>query len=313
MILSTLFLLVELAILFYSVAFLIQLLQRRIGRERLRNWMGGTPMIAAIKGIAVGFITPFCTYSAVPMLIGLRQAGVPPAGYVSFIVAAPVLDPVLFGALVIIVGVKIAIVYACVAFVAAFSLGLLAEYVDISTQLKAIPLGGVRHGIENSACCKTSASDRINSASGDFLEIPWRTLKTELPLAAKAAANLLRSVGPLLLVGVLLGLLITFFLSPETVSALSRGSGMFAIPVAAAIGIPLYTSTAVLVPIADSLNSVGLGLGAIVAFTIAASGANIPEFVLLTRFFRTRLVSVFFLYVFSVAVVGGLIAQSFVM
>ncbi len=295
MILSALILLAELAVLFFSVALLVQLLQRRIGSETLRAWMGGKPTIAALKGIAVGFVTPFCTYSAVPMLVGLRQAGVPPAGYVAFIVAAPVLDPVLFGALVIIIGFKVAIIYACVAFIAAFSLGLLAERFDISSQLKPIPLVG-------KGC----------DGSNESAELPWQTFKIELPRAAKSAANLLRSVGPLLLVGVALGFVITLFLNPETVSTLTRNSGSMAIPMAAGIGIPLYTSTAVLVPIADSLHSVGVSLGAIVAFTIAGSGANLPEFILLSRFFTVRLVSLFFLYVFGVAIIGGVIAQAFV-
>lgn len=68
----------ELVALFFGVAFAIQLFQRRLGPERLRSWMGGTPVASALKGIAVGFVTPFCTYSAIPMLVGLRQAGVPP-------------------------------------------------------------------------------------------------------------------------------------------------------------------------------------------------------------------------------------------
>lgn len=311
MIVSALYLLVELAILFFSVAFLVQLLQRRIGSERLRVWMGGKPAVAALKGIAVGFITPFCTYSAVPMLVGLRQAGVPPAGYVAFIVAAPVLDPVLFGALVIIVGIKIAIIYACVAFVAAFSLGLLAERYDISTQLKPLPFSGVSLADKNGVAGMDSSSELRNSDCNKLVELPWQNLRAELPIAAKAAANLLKSMGPLLFVGVALGISITLFLSPETVSTVTKSSGSFAIPIAAGIGTPLYTSTAVLVPIANSLNSVGVSLGAIVAFTIAGAGANVPEFILLTRFFRARLISIFFLYVFSVAVVGGLIAQTF--
>ena len=122
------FLLVELTLLFFSVAFLVQLSQRRLGPERLRVWMGGRPVVAALKGIAVGFITPFCTFSAIPLLVGLRQAGVTPAGYVAFIVAAPVLDPVLFGALVVIVGLKAAVLYAIVAFTAAMSVPGLASF-----------------------------------------------------------------------------------------------------------------------------------------------------------------------------------------
>ena len=61
---ATVILVVELAALLVGVAFAVELLQRRLGAERLRRWMGGRPITAALKGIALGFITPFCTYSA---------------------------------------------------------------------------------------------------------------------------------------------------------------------------------------------------------------------------------------------------------
>ncbi len=136
---GTLILAAELIALFLGVSFFVQLFQRRMGRARLRTWMGGRPLTAAIKGIGVGFVTPFCTFTAIPMLVGLRKAEVPPAGYVAFIVAAPVLDPVLFGALVVIVGIGSAAVYLTVAFVAALSLALVAQRVEIGNHLKPLP------------------------------------------------------------------------------------------------------------------------------------------------------------------------------
>ncbi len=135
MIADTAWLLAELVALFFGVAFVIQLIQRRLGPQRLRSWMGGTPVASALKGIAIGFVTPFCTYSAIPMLVGLRQAGVPPAGYVAFITAAPVLDPVLFGALVLIVGPAAALLYALIAFTGAMTLALVAQRTNIEAHL----------------------------------------------------------------------------------------------------------------------------------------------------------------------------------
>jgi uncharacterized membrane protein YraQ (UPF0718 family) len=295
---STVILLIELATLFFSVAFLVQLAQRRIGPERLRQWMGGKPLVAALKGITVGFITPFCTYSAVPMLIGMRQAGVPTAGFVAFIMAAPVLDPVLFGALAIIVGINAAFVYLLVAFIAALTLALIADRIDITGQLKPIP---VQLG---SACAATDCgvTDRYT----------WQGGRIEIPAAATEAIALLRSVGPLLLIGVTIGIGVTVFLSIETVTKITASSLGFEIPLAAVIGIPIYTTTAVLVPIADSLQGVGVSIGAIVALTIAGSGANLPEFILLLRFFSARIISIFFLYVFFVAITGGYLAQALV-
>ena len=313
MIRSTAILLIELAVLFFSVAFLVQLLQRRIGSERLQRWMGGSPLVAALKGIGVGFITPFCTYSAVPMLVGMRQAGVPTAGYVAFIMAAPVLDPVLFGALVIIVGLNAAIVYLLIAFIAALTLALVADSIDISGQLKSIPL--FEHGwskrvgsrcLDGESEAETEKVTVCNSSKDEA----WCGVRVEVPLAASNALALLRSVGPLLLVGVTIGIAITLFLSVDTVAVLTSSSEGFEIPVAAAVGIPIYTATAVLVPIADSLHGVGVGIGAIVALTIAGAGANLPEFFLLMRFFRAQIIGIFFLYVFLVAVTGGFLAQT---
>ncbi|MDH3499266.1 MAG: permease, partial [Acidimicrobiia bacterium] len=136
-------LLAELVILFFCVAFLVDLFQRRAGGDRIRSWIGGRPVVAALKGITIGFVTPFCTYSAIPMLVGLRRAGVTAAGYVAFIVAAPVLDPVLFGALLLIVGPGAAAVYVAVAFIAAMALALVADRAGIERFLKPLPAAPV--------------------------------------------------------------------------------------------------------------------------------------------------------------------------
>jgi len=53
----------------------------------------------------------------------------------------------------------------------------------------------------------------------------------------------------------------------------------------------------------------GIGIGAIVALTISGAGANVPEFVVLTKLAQWRLIAVFFAYVFLVAMTGGLLAQ----
>ena len=54
---STVILLVELVALFVGVSFLVEIVQRRLGPERLRSWMGGRPIVAALTG----------TGNAVPM------------------------------------------------------------------------------------------------------------------------------------------------------------------------------------------------------------------------------------------------------
>ncbi|MEM7096334.1 MAG: permease [Actinomycetota bacterium] len=291
---GTVFLLAELAVLFFGVAFLVQIVQRRLGGERLRSWMGGHPLVSALKGIAIGFVTPFCTYSAIPMLVGFRQAGVPPAGYVAFLSAAPVLDPVLFGALVLIVGMQAALIYSAIAFVGAMTLALTAQRIGIDRHLKPLPAE-----LTASSCSTTDQDDAA-----------WLGVADESRRAARAAVSLLRSVGPLLLVGVSIGLLIEALVSPDAVATITGSNAGWSIPLAAGLGTPLYFQTSLFVPIAHSLTAAGVGIGAIVALTISGAGANIPEFVILTKLANRALIAVFGAYVFAVALLGGLTAQA---
>jgi uncharacterized membrane protein YraQ (UPF0718 family) len=305
----TAILLVELAVLFVGVAFLVEILQHRFGPERLRRWMGGAPPIAALKGIAVGFVTPFCTFSAIPMLIGLRRAGVTPAGYVAFIVAAPVLDPVLFGALALIVGLPAAIVYVVVAFSAAMTLALVAEAVGIERHLKPLeraPVGVAGPGGGSPAPDEPSCERSCGPTAGTR----WRGLRAESRDAWMASMRLGRSLGPVLVLGVAIGLVIEALVPVDFAARVAGSDQPMAIPIAAALGTPLYFSTGLFVPIAESLSNVGVGIGAIVALTIAGAGANIPEFVILGRLAKARLIAVFLGFVFAVAMTGGVLAQS---
>ena len=280
----------ELFLLFVGVSFGLNLLRRRVGDERLRTLMGASPVGAALRGIGVGFITPFCTYSAIPVLVSLRRAGVSPAGYAAFIVAAPILDPILFGALVIIVGMPAAIIYLVVVFAASMGLALLAERVDLERFMKPL-----------------SPPDVDGGPEPDIDAGPWLGLRKEWRPAMLSARALLRTMLPLLALGVLIGLAIAAFLPAETVARVPVLSGDAAIPAAAAVGTIFYINTELFVPIADGLRAAGIGIGAVVALTIAGAGANVPEFVMLARLTSRKVLAVFGGYVFVIAMAAGLL------
>ncbi len=285
-------LLVELLVLFLGVSLGLNLVRRRLGDDRLKGLMGATPLAAALRGIAIGFITPFCTYSAIPVLVAFRQAGVTAAGYVAFIVAAPVLDPILFGALLIIIGWQAALIYLVVAFAAALGLALAAERVDLERFMKPLPAA--------------TAATRQPASS------PWAGIRHEWRPAWRSSRALLRTMLPLLVVGVGIGLAITALVPAETAARAPVLAGDAAIPAAAAVGILFYVNTEVFIPIADALGSAGIGIGAIVALTIAGAGFNVPEFVILSRLAGKGILATFGAYIFAVAVGGGLVAQALV-
>ena len=293
-------LIAEMVALLLAVTFAVTLLQRRLGDATVRRWMGGPPRRAALKGIAVGFVTPFCTYSAIPVLIGMRQAGVRPAGYAAFIFAAPVVDPVMIGVLAIIIGPAGAAVYVATAFAAAFLLALIVDAVDLTPHLKPVP------ALVGSAAPAPLAHPEPGPPSPPSgctaaAEAPWTGWQTEARAAWRQAVTLLRGMAWLIAIGVGVGLAIGLLVPTDALAGIAGAHNPLAVPAAAAAGVPLYFGTELFIPIGDALHAKGAGTGAIVALVIAGAGANIPEFALLTKVARGRVVAAFFAYVFVVA------------
>ena len=315
--------------LLLGVTFLISLMRRRLGDETIQRWMGGPPHRAALKGIALGAVTPFCTYSAIPVLLGMRQAGVRPAGYTAFLFAAPVVDPILVGALAIIIGPTGAAVYTVAAFAAAFTLALIVDAIDITPHLKPIPAlaqasspapAAIAEPVPALATATAGAVETVAEAptgsptppppcSSSSDSEPWRGWRAEAPEAWRRALVLLRGMAWLVVIGVVVGLGISLAVPTDSLAGIAGSQSPLAVPIAAAVGVPFYVGTELFIPIGDALRTSGVGVGAIVALTIAGAGANLPEFALLTKLARGRLVAAFFGYVFFVAVLGGLVTD----
>ena len=112
-----------------------------------------------------------------------------------------------------------------------------------------------------------------------------------------------------MVIGVVVGLGISLAVPTDSLAGIAGSQSPLAVPIAAAVGVPFYVGTELFIPIGDALRTSGVGVGAIVALTIAGAGANLPEFALLTKLARGRLVAAFFGYVFFVAVLGGLVTD----
>ena len=218
----------EMIALLLVVTLAVTLLQRRLGDATIRRWMGGPPRRAALKGIAVGFITPFCTYSAIPVLVGMRQAGVRPAGYAAFIFAAPVVDPVMIGVLAIIIGPAGAAVYLATAFAAAFLLALIVDAVDIAPHLKPVPALVGSPDPPSSPAQPRTLSPPASCSSPD--EAPWAGWQSEFPAAWRRAVTLLRSMAWLIAAGVGAGLAIGLLVPTEALVGIAGAHNPLAVP-----------------------------------------------------------------------------------
>ena len=114
---------------------------------------------------------------------------------------------------------------------------------------------------------------------------------------------------PYLLLGAGIGAFIYGFLPSDWVLAAAGPENIFAIPIAALIGIPLYIRAETILPIAAVFLEKGMGIGTVAALLIGGAGMSIPEITMLSAIFEKKLVGVFVIMIFASAVLTGCILQ----
>lgn len=278
---------VELIVLFVGVTFLVGLIQEYLPDETIKKALGGRhKVVGSVLGAGFGALTPFCSCSTIPLLLGMLKAGVPFAAAMAFLFASPLLNPVIISMFIILMGWKIAALYFAVTFVATIVIGLLLDGLGFSSQVKSVAV------LRNSCDCQqaTDAKSRIQRSAG-------------------FAFSLFRQLVPYLLLGAGIGAFIHGFVPTEIISRLAGPNNPLAVPVAAIIGIPMYIRAETMIPVGLALIEKGMSVGAVLALIIGGAGASIPELTLLSAIFKKRLLAAFVVTVFSIAVVTGYLAN----
>jgi uncharacterized membrane protein YraQ (UPF0718 family) len=65
------------------------------------------------------------------------------------------------------------------------------------------------------------------------------------------------------------------------------------VPIAVAIGVPLYANIAGVLPVTEALVGKGLPLGTVLAFTMAVTALSLPEMIILRKVLRPPLLGAF--------------------
>ncbi len=279
----------ELILLFVGITFLVGLLQAYIPEERIRSVLAGKRQgVGNVIGATFGALTPFCSCSTIPILLGLLEVGIPFGVCMSFLLASPLLNPIILSLLVALIGVVPTAVYAAVTFTAAAGIGWLLGRLGYGRYVKDVMVEGRPEPCD--CAVAVSHGTRIRSAFS-------------------FAVSLFRQVLPYLLLGAGIGAFIYGFVPEGLIVSLAGPDNPLAIPVAAVIGVPMYIRAETIIPISAVLLEKGMGIGAVMALIIGGAGASIPEVTLLAAIFERRLVAAFVVTILTVAVLAGVVFQ----
>lgn len=281
------FITMELIALFMLISAVVEIILMYIPEEKIRRKLSGTGIWGNVMAAGFGALTPFCACSTIPMTVGFLNAGVPFGSTMSFLIASPLLNPIIIGMLGTMVGLKAMAVYFILAFGCSVVFGYVLEKIGAKKYVKNVRVK------TNKSCCQSVSNNR-NS-----------TFKEKIKIAFRNAWGSLRPIMGYLLVGVALGAGIYGYMPQDFVMDIAGLDNPLAIPVAAVLGIPLYIRAETAIPIGVALMGKGMSIGAVIALVIGGAGMAIPEMSMLASIFRKKLVAMIVAVIFLTAVISG--------
>ena len=262
---------IKIFLLLSVLIFAISYVQSHFPPERTRAMLGGRSGLGAnILAALLGTLTPFCSCSSIPLFIGFTAAGLPLAITFSFLISSPLVDLASVILLASIFNWSIALAYVAVGLLVAVvggtvigKLGLEAQVADF---VRTVPVSG---------------------------EVGTMSRRQRLAYARDQVVEIIHRVWPYVLIGVGIGAAIHNWIPQDTITALLGQDKWWAVPLATAIGIPMYADIFGTLPIAEALVGKGVGLGTVLAFMMAVTALSLPSMIMLKRVVRMPLLLTF--------------------
>ena len=241
--------------------------------------------IGNVMAALLGIVTPFCSCSAVPLFIGFVESGVPLGVTFSFLVSSPMVNEVALIMLWGMFGWKIALIY--------IGTGLLVAIIS------GIVIGRLK--------MEKHVQDYVWEMQIGNSEIAEQTFREKLDYARDYTLGLLKKIWPYVVIGIGIGGFIHGYVPQDFLVRWAGRDNPFAVPVAVALGVPLYSNAAGVIPIVHALMEKGLPIGTTLAFMMAVTALSLPEAVILSNVLKKPLLATFFgIVTVAIIIVGYL-------
>ncbi|GAB4443802.1 MAG: permease [bacterium] len=227
--------------------------------------------IGNVLAALLGVVTPFCSCSAVPLFIGFVESGVPLGVTFSFLISSPMVNEVALVMLFGLFGWKIAFLY-------------------LVTGLTVAIFGGIVIGRLK---LEKYVEEYVYQIKMGDAEVLSPTFKERIAYARFNTLDILRKVWLYIVIAIAIGGFIHGYVPQDFLVKYAGKDNIFAVPIAVALGVPLYSNAAGVIPIVYALMQKGLSLGTVLAFMMAVTALSLPEMIILRKVLKPKLLYIF--------------------
>ncbi len=220
-----------------------------------------------------GAVTPFCSCSSIPIFLGFLKAGIPLGVTFSFLITSPLINEYLVVLMLGFFGWKITLAYVISGLLIGVVVGRIIGTIDLERYL---------------------VSDLIDEQAAKVDEVKRVVFTDRLKFGWNEAVSITKKVWIWVLIGVGIGAAIHNYIPQEMIENIMSKTGIFSVPIATLLGVPMYGGCAAIVPIAVVLFQKGIPLGTALSFMMAIAALSLPEAIMLRRAMKLPLIGIFF-------------------
>ena len=264
---------IKIFILLIVIVYLITFLRSYFPLEKVRVYLSGkNKIVGHILASIFGIITPFCSCSAIPLFLGFLQARIPLGVAFSYLVSAPLSDPVVFALLISMFSWKIAVLYVAFGVIISIVVGLVIGAMNMEKEvlIEVKPLDNISYTEDG-----TLFKHRIKE-SWDY------------------SVDIFKKIYLYIIIGVGVGAFIHGFIPEDFITKYAGGDVWYAPIVAVIAGIPMYSNELGILPIIEVLTQKGVLIGTALSFMMAIVALSLPEAMILKRVISIKLIGIFF-------------------
>jgi uncharacterized protein len=264
---------IKIMLLMIVIIFIVSIIRSFLPPEKIRKILSHEKKyFGNVLASLLGIITPFCTCSAIPLFLGFLEAGVPLGTTFSFLVASPMINEVALVLLFGLFGWKIALMYIVSGLIIAILSGIVIGHLKVENLLEEFV---------------------IKNNKNTTLQLPSLTWKQRFNYAKNYTIGIIKKVWAYILIGVGIGAWIHGYVPTDFLAQYASADKWYAVPLAVLIGIPLYSNAAGVIPLVGVLSEKGVAMGTSLAFMMAVTGLSFPEFMILKKIMKVKLIVIF--------------------
>src|SRR3989339_563348 len=262
---------VKIFILLGVIIFIVSTLRTFVPPERIKKIiLRRSKYEGNVLAALLGIITPFCTCSAISLFLGFIEAGIPLGATFSFLVSSPMINEVALVLLLGLFGWKIALIYVFSGLVIAIFSGI------IIGRLKPEKL------LEN-----------LFDGKRSYLGLEAKTWRERIEYAKNYTLGILQKVWLYIVLGIGVAAWFHGYVPADFLANYVSNDSWYTVPLAVLIGVPLYANAAGVIPLVGVLTEKGISMGTALAFMMAVTGLSLPEFMILKRVMKIKLIVIF--------------------